>query len=58
VLARCRGPHARDASFGPQRVGRAAEEQQEIAPCLDIAAREHGYRADHVAVQQLCELCY
>ena len=56
VLTGGRRPDARDAALRPQRVGRAAEQQQEIAPCLDVPSGIDGQGADDVAVQQFREL--
>ena len=56
VLAGRRRPDPRDAALRAQRVGRAAEQQQEVAPRLEVAARVDRELADQMAVEELGKL--
>ena len=52
VAARHHRPHARDAAFGADRVRRPSEEQQEVAPGVEIAAGMNGQLADEMIVEE------
>ena len=56
VAAGHRRPHAGDAAVGAHRFRRSAEQQQERAPGVDVAAGMDRHLADEVAVQQRREL--